>query len=350
MEADVPLAALLSGGLDSTILCRIAADRDAGLNTWCAGGQDTESEGDDLGYAREAAELFGTRHHEVLIDQARFARDWPRLVQESGVPLSTPNEVAIHAVCRELRAQGCVVALNGEGADELFGGYELALQAAAAFSADVSDGRGGGQYHLEASAWVPPAIKQRLLAPDAWRAAAADALLYAFHDGLYDRCEVEAGEHASALDVHLRFQRHNNLTGLLQRLDSSSMLASVEGRTPFSDVRIAELANRLPMNTKFEPETAGAGGIATAISGKLVLRRAWRGRIPAAIEARTKQSFPLPFEGWMSEQAQCLLRSEFAKEFFAPDIRLEIARDPSQYWRCAWPAINLALWGEVWWG
>ncbi len=352
LTSDVPISALLSGGLDSTILCNLAQTELGDLHTWCAGGDDQSDAGEDFNFAREVAQSIGSVHSEVRLGGDRFRRDWAWMVGELGQPLSTPNEVAIHAVCRDLRDKGRVVTISGEGADELFGGYELSMQAVADHMAEHGSSHGGA-YHLGASAWIAPATKSKLLNPSIWNQLDGDSFLNEHYARLYARCESEAGEGASELEPHLRFLRHNNLTGLLQRLDSSSMLASVEGRTPFADTRVLQFAESLPMATKFRPEEKDSqGGTATlcAVRGKLVLRRAWRERIATSIETRPKHSFPLPFQSWMDEVTPVLERSGFAREFFDKGLRKELAASPEAYWQCAWPMLNLALWGERWWG
>ena len=352
LNSDVPTSALLSGGLDSTILCRIAQDFTGDLHTWCAGGEKENDDSEDFSFAREASLALGTEHREVGLDRERWAHDWSWMISELGLPLSTPNEVAIHAVCRDLRDQGRVVTLSGEGADELFGGYELSMQAVADH---LKSGHqlSGGAYQLAASAWIAPTTKPKLLTPNAWEDASQDAFLLDHYECLFGRCEEEVGEHADRLEPHLRFLRHNNLTSLLQRLDSASMLASVEGRTPFADVRVLEFAESLPMACKFAEEERRVGGgtaLMQMVRGKLVLRQALRNRIPTSIELRQKQSFSLPFQQWMSAATPVLERSSFARDVFAADVRKELAGNPEGFWQCAWPMLNLALWGERWWG
>ncbi|MFT7667940.1 MAG: asparagine synthase (glutamine-hydrolyzing) [Planctomycetota bacterium] len=338
LRSDVPLSALLSGGLDSTIICQTARESVRGLNTWCAGAQELGSANTDFEFAREAASSMGAQHTEVAIDGDKFREDWPTLIERGGLPLSTPNEIAIHAVAKDMRKQGFVVTLSGEGADELFGGYELALQMAENFCYSPADKRSGGRFQLESSAWVAPHVKPHLLSSLAWGASNGDRLLNEQYDELYKQCEREVGEAGTPLDAHLRFLRKNNLTGLLQRLDRSTMLASIEGRTPFADVAVAEVADSLPMNLKL-------GG-----RGKQVLRDAWRGEIPESIVDRKKQSFALPFQNWVSELAWRLDTSPFAKMFFGDKMRREVQLDAKRHWQLAWPMLNLALWGDSWFG
>jgi asparagine synthase (glutamine-hydrolysing) len=363
MRADVPTCCLLSGGLDSTVTTLLASKDHAALRTYCAGARregEVESmfAGDDLTFARDAASFLGTDHAEAIVTREMFAERWPWMIERLGVPLSTPNEVAIHAVASRLREDGCVVTLSGEGADELFAGYEGPMRAASEFVAKRAAGEtstGGGRFELESNAWAPPAMKELLLTPGAWHAAGRDEPLFAMYDAEFRRAAHEAtgDEGANALDAHLRFHRRVNLTGLLQRLDTSTMLASVEGRTPFADVLIAELAESLPMRAKFGVHAlAGAGPDTTdaVARTKIALREAFRADLPASIVDRPKASFPLPFQAWLGEHAGALRSSEFARSVFSEAVVEVVAQDPTRNWRLAWPMINIALWGGRWWG
>ncbi len=335
LRADVPLSALLSGGLDSTIICTSARERLGELHTWCTG--DRSDKASDFEFARLASQDLGSRHNELALDRERFVRDWPWMIQNLGLPLSTPNEVAIHAVARDMRDSDFVVTLSGEGADEFFGGYELALQSAATFCDSRADKRSGGRFQLESAAWAAPSLKPHLVNADAWVGLGGDELLFEHYDELFRECEADAGDDASPIDAHLRFSRKSNLTGLLQRLDTSTMLASIEGRTPFADRRVAEVADRLPISLKW------------GTRGKTVLRNAWHGQIPAPINERSKQSFPLPFQEWSADLSWKLESSPFAKTFFADKARQEVAADTRTHWQLAWPMLNLAMWGDSWW-
>jgi asparagine synthase (glutamine-hydrolysing) len=120
------------------------------------------------------------------------------------------------------------------------------------------------------------------------------------------------------------------------------MLASVEGRTPFADIRVARFAESLAMADKFV-----AGEPART---KIALRDAFRGRLPKSAVARPKASFPLPFQGWLGPMAEGIGRSDFARAVFTPEAIERVRADPAASWTLAWPMVNIAAWGERWWG
>jgi asparagine synthase (glutamine-hydrolysing) len=344
LRSDVPTSCLLSGGLDSSIIAMLAAERDPDLFTYCAGCPEAGPEGgipqaDDFAFARLMAGVLGSHHTEVPVGREVFRDRWPWMIESVGLPLSTPNEVAIYEVARRLRADGRIVTLSGEGADELFGGYDAALTAASAFHASHpgAGDRETGRFLLDAAAWVPLEAKAGLMDAALWRGLESDAALTEFYAEEFAAARGPGDE--ESLQAHLRFQRATNLAGLLARLDAASMLAGVEGRTPFADRDIAALAEALPMPAKFSVEPPGT---------KIALRAAFA--LPAGIAARPKASFPLPFQGWGEDHAAILPRSSLIAELFTPAAIQAVAARPREHWRFAWPMINIALWGRAWWG
>jgi asparagine synthase (glutamine-hydrolysing) len=243
------------------------------------------------------------------------------------------------------------VTLSGEGADEFFGGYALPLEGAAAWIAQTPSDADGGMYEAIANSWVRPDAKSALLNDDLARAIDDDAALFAWYGGVYREEHVAArGLHAAAtasdvrLAAHLGVHQRINLEGLLRRLDTSTMAASVEGRTPLADTAVAHHARGLAMDRRFSP----APGMGSRT--KIALREAFEGVVPASIAARPKASFPLPFQPWMADAAPRFAASPFARAVFSQGAIERIARDPASCWNEAWPAMNLAIWGDHWFG
>jgi asparagine synthase (glutamine-hydrolysing) len=361
LRSDVPLCCLLSGGLDSSIVAGVAARELGELHTYCSGSRGGPA--DDFHFARLAADAIGTSHTEAPVMRELFRERWPEMVSAQGIPLSTPNEVAINEVARTLRRAGRIVTLSGEGADEVFGGYESPIRDAAEFEGLIQGSGAGaalrasgahpGEFQLHASAWMSVAAKSGVLREPVRRGTESDHALIEFYRHEFESCRAACGGRdgapmLEALAPHLRFQRRVNLAGLLQRLDTATMLAGVEGRTPLADVAICALAESLPVADKLSlPEAAGGSG---TIGTKLVLRRAFRDDIPREVMDRPKASFPLPFQDWVGDHASMLSASSFAREIFEPAAIAAVASDPARLWQLAWPMINIAMWGRCWWG
>jgi len=334
LRSDVPTCCLLSGGLDSTIITSVACREHPAMRTYCAGAP-SETDDDDLSQARRVAGLLRTRHEEALLTGDGFRARWRELVGRMRQPLSTPNEVAIFEVASRLRRDGCIVTLSGEGADELFGGYEHPLRQALQFV--ESDGGDPGLFQLESAAWISPGAKPGVLRPEAWRRAGEDAELRAWYGDEFARLALQRSS-GEPLQAHLRFHRRVNLAGLLDRLDTATMLASVEGRTPFADRVVADLAESLPMADKFaiDPDSRART--------KWALRSAFAGVLPSFVVGREKASFPIPFQTWAGELANLVRSSELCREWFSDAALEAVGRDPAGLWPWTWPMANLALW------
>ncbi len=376
LRSDVPVCVLLSGGLDSAIIASIASGALDTMRTFCAGARDdSTSESPDFAFARTFAAQLGSRHEEVIVTRDQFIASWLELSSHLGTPLSTPNEVAILAVSRALRAQGCLVALSGEGADEIFAGYDAPLDAAwrglrcasdnvvsaMAGSPSTRSGRADeGELALRAASWITLEEKVAVLTPDAHAAIDEDSALRSWYQEEFKRIAAQR-EDDHPLQAHTRWLRRTNLPGLLQRLDTATMFAGVEGRTPFADSEVMEWGESLAMDEKFVVDANSLQP--TALRTKLVLRRAFAGvgsartRLPDGILLRPKASFPLPFERWIGEalskspQLQSALRSNFAREMFSTSVLTTLARGgPEAPWTLAWPVVNLVTWGSKCWG
>ncbi len=347
LQADVPLCSMLSGGLDSTIITQLALQHgqasksDGSFHTYCARSLQPASDPQhkqDADFASELAKHLRTHHHEASLDADGFLVRWAAMVHALGNPLSTPNETAIFEVLRLAREHGHRVALSGEGADELFGGYTLVLHAVErAIGGRTLQAEEHASIALESGAWVGQAIKSQVLSSAGWSAVQGDDALRTWSQQEFASL-LALDEASCPLGTHLRWQRRVNLAGLLQRLDTSAMLASIEGRTPFADIRVAELAESLPMHTLVNTQ-----------EGKIVLRRAFDAVVPRQIAARPKASFPLPFQKWMQPLASTITSSPLLRQLVREPVLAVAAQRSEEHWNLAWPLANLALWEQRWW-
>ena len=342
LRTDVPMCTLLSGGLDSAIIATLAMRSLGALDSYCSGAR-SEGFDDDFAFAARMADRLGTHHHEIEVTQETFVQRLPDLINRLGNPVSTPNEIAIYEVASALRAQGHVVTLSGEGADELFAGYAPIMQQCAAHVAQLQDPRHdpeGGLFHLRANAWISEELKPAVLQQDLFEAANGDDTLRSHYRDVFNRVHTHAPTD-SPLQAHLQFQRRMNLPNLLQRLDTSTMLAGVEGRTPFADLEVAIAANALLLEQKYRqddhsPET------------KIALRRAFASDLPDEVVRRPKASFPLPFQHWLAPFADLMNQSPFARTCFTEQSLSLVCSNPTKYWHMAWPMVSLTLWGHAW--
>ena len=132
-----------------------------------------------------------------------------------------------------------------------------------------------------------------------------------------------------------------NLPGLLGRLNSAMMLASVEARPPFADRRVVEHAAGLSRSCLF---ARAADGV---VRTKSILRHAYAGDLPREVLVRPKASFPVPFTGWLKPVLGSPGRLERLEEWVRPEVLGAVAMDPAAHPLVAWPLANLGLWLEM---
>jgi asparagine synthase (glutamine-hydrolysing) len=372
LMSDVPFGAFLSGGVDSSAIVAIMARHlDRPVETFSVGYKNDPGF-NELENARRTAKLFGTNHHEVLIDHEDFRRFLPRLVHHQDEPIADPVCVPLYYVADLARRNGVIVTLVGEGSDELFFGYDFhnrvwrmvrqwweplsatprsfrgLLAAAAAPFLDparqdfVQRWRDGGEPFLGGAVTFYPQELKRI-AP----ALADDTRREAILQHLYDeidtaRPNADFPMRASYLELMYRLPEL-----LLMRVDKMTMAASVEGRVPFLDHRLVELAFRIPGELKVK------NGVS-----KYILKEALRDILPADIIHRRKVGFHVPVTRWFEE-----VLSPFADEtLFDPRLlALEIwdpaavrqllerqRRGEGNYGMRIWTLVNFALWYRHW--
>jgi asparagine synthase (glutamine-hydrolysing) len=293
LVADVPLGALLSGGVDSSIVVAAMAQAQAEpVRTFTVGFPDPRY--DERPYARAVAERYGTRHEELVIDAAP---DLDRLAHVFDEPFGDEAALPLLHICEATRRH-VTVALVGDGGDEVFGGYEryrahaLAARvppqlarAALAFPWGRREPRSTiyrARRLLDVAAQptrdryarlieVFPLELRRRLWTDEARAHATSTLLPAAAD-------LRAVDIASYLPGDL-----------LPKSDLASMAVSLELRSPFLDHRVVELGLALPRELAY---------------GKVALKRAFGADLPAEIATRGKTGFGVPLDRWFREELQ----------------------------------------------
>ncbi|MFE1343368.1 asparagine synthase (glutamine-hydrolyzing) [Streptomyces sp. NPDC058757] len=272
LVADVPVALITSGGLDSSLVTALAAERGpvdtfniAYRGAWPF---------DERRFAREVAERAGAAHHQVEIDPA----DFPALLRDTvwhlGQPNADPIALSTYALFRAVREAGFTVALTGDAADEVFGGYER-MRVAAERSAAGEEWSAG---YLDALSAAPAALRARLYTDDYRAHVAADPALPAavVADLLHGPGTV--------LDRITRFELEQRLPAYhLRRVDHLSMASSVEARVPFCQRSVIALGSALADHQRIQ------GG-----QVKRTLYAAAAGLLPERVLGRPKQPFTLP--------------------------------------------------------
>jgi asparagine synthase (glutamine-hydrolysing) len=270
MVADVPVGVLLSGGIDSSVIVALLAESGQhGLRTFSVGFEATGGEsGDEFQYSDIVAEHFDTDHQKIMVPSEKLLPGVDRAIAAMSEPMVSHDCVAFYLLSGEV-SKSVTVVQSGQGADEVFAGYDwyppLAEvprdQAVDAYTRVFVD-----RPHADLAAIVEP---DRLLARDASRQYVAD--------------HFAAPGATRTLDAALRLDSSVMLVeDPVKRVDNMTMAWGLEARVPFLDHELVELAAACP------PELKLAAG------GKGVLKQACRGVVPDTIIDRPKGYFPVP--------------------------------------------------------
>ncbi|MCW2912127.1 MAG: hypothetical protein JWN52_195 [Actinomycetia bacterium] len=270
MVADVPVGVLLSGGLDSSFIVALLAEagqRD--LSTFSIGFHATGGEsGDEFAYSDLVAAHFGTDHHKILVDDSRLLPALTGAVAAMSEPMVSHDCVAFYLLSQEV-SQHVKVVQSGQGADEVFAGYDWYPPLADVPRDEVTSAYSRVFFDRPHSALASTLNPAYLLAGDASEAFVRE------HFGMPGA--------ETALDAALRLDTSVMLVDdPVKRVDNMTMAWGLEARTPFLDHDLVELAAASPPSLKL------------ASGGKGVLKDAARGIVPDEVIDRPKGYFPVP--------------------------------------------------------
>jgi asparagine synthase (glutamine-hydrolysing) len=363
LMSDVPVGVLLSGGMDSTTIVALLRDQARDVASFTVGfpGYDLH---DERAEARWVAERFGTAHHDIELTEADALGSLRALVHHGDEPLADPVCVPLYAVTRLARDNGIKVVLAGEGADELFWGYDgyrSVLERWRRYSAMLAlPGPVRRLAARVASASRTPRRREQLEGLAAGRANPVHMpvgltthqrhnLLLASRDGAgWAPSALEAGEDpltALAFDTQeYEFQvRLPEL--LLMRIDRFSMANSVEARVPFLDPELVDYVYRLPLNLKVREGVS-----------KRILKEAVADIVPERVSSRPKQGFSAPTSQWFGAAhggiLRDLMRQDTLRAYFDVDyLTRVVAAADHESWESGqilWPILNFGLWHKHW--
>jgi asparagine synthase (glutamine-hydrolysing) len=330
LMSEVPLGAFLSGGIDSSaVVALMAQESSEPVKTFSIGFE--EQDFSELHHARRVAEHVGAEHHEFIV-RPNAMEILPTLVEHYGEPFADSSAIPSYYVSRETR-RFVTVALNGDGGDECFAGYEryaamnLAQRYTKLLPAAVRNGvvanlanalpefktRGAlskGKRFLKAASLSPI---QRYLR---WISAFDEnAKLDLYSDGFRERTKdfstvgiiqpwFAKANGAGIVDASLLTDTMTYLPNdLLVKMDIASMTVSLEARSPFLDHHLMEFAASLPEKLKLRRMTT-----------KYLLKRVLKDLVPADILSRGKMGFGVPIGHWFRGTMQPFLRETLLSE------------------------------------
>jgi asparagine synthase (glutamine-hydrolysing) len=363
LMSDVPVGVLLSGGMDSSTIVALLKEQARDVASFTVGfpgygGHDERAE------ARWVADRFGTDHHEVVLTEDDALGSLRALVHHGDEPLADPVCVPLYAVTKLARDNGIKVVLAGEGADELFWGYDgyrqvlerwrryaamLALPRAARRLASRVTSPSRRPRRREQLEGVAAGRPNPVHMPVGLTAYQRRRLLLSAVDGAgWAPAESRDGEDALTTlgfdTQEYEFQvRLPEL--LLMRIDRFSMANSVEARVPFLDPALVEYVYRLPLGLK----------VRDGIS-KRILKEAVADVVPERVSKRPKQGFSAPTSEWFAAAhgglLRDLMRQDALRAYFDIDYleRMLDTGDPTTWesGQILWPILNFGLWHKYW--
>lgn len=314
LRADVPVGVYLSGGLDSSILAAIVRNHtDSPLRTFSLTFE--ESAFDEEEHQRRLVAHLGTNHTEVRCSGAAIAAAFPRTIWHTETPILRTAPTPLLLLSEAVRAQGYKVVLTGEGADEVFGGYDLFKEAKIRrfWARQPASERRPALLqrlypYLKPSPVCPAALSRGFFGRDLdlsggplfshvprwsttrrmWQFLSGDV-----RDALGDWDPVEAYEatlperigYWPPLGRDQYLEAHTLLSSYLlaSQGDRVAMANAVETRVPYLDHRLIEFANGLAPSLKLR-----------GLTEKFLLRRAMQAELPAEIGRRPKQPYRAP--------------------------------------------------------
>ncbi len=375
LRSDVPLGVFLSGGLDSSSIAAVVASlREEPLQTFSVGYD--EDQYSELASARQVAEYVGAEHHEITLGPEEFMDSLPQMIWHEDEPIVWASSVALGHVAR-LAGEKVKVVLTGEGADEVLAGYLK-------YRATLWNLRMGPAYWKLVPQFLQQAIRQALASkhlPDWMHRKLRHSFLYypkAFEEIYFDNfysvfpreqqaqmlspkvkeevCEADPYANSmqfvsSALSRDLLNQLlyldiKTYLVELLMKQDQMSMAASIESRVPFLDHKLVEFTASVPEHYKIR-----------GLSGKWLLRRAMKDRLPEAVLRRHKKGFPTPIRPWLRNQLFDKLRAtltdgrlaerQIVQPEYVSTLLGALRRGSSQAAEGCWRLLNFELWSRI---
>lgn len=329
--ADVPLALLLSGGVDSALLCKIAQDRyGEKLHTFTAG-FDINTDANELEEARESSRILGTEHHEVILKTTDFHKYFKKFVSIVEEPNGSSSIFPIYFLSQALVDHGFKVGLTGQGVDEPWNGYarynvqnlidKFPRNATFPFKMIQKFGLGDkyrrginallqddrilrfiesySLYDDQMLDQLAPGLFSHRESENLYKVIAERQAMY----GLEDQSAVKA---MSSIDL-----RMNLSDDLLCYTDKISMHHALELRVPFLDTELTDFVESLPNRLKV-----------SLFDNKILHKKLSEKYVPATIINRKKKGFYTPQKEWLASDASFELMEEmtqqgsFADQFF----------------------------------
>lgn len=375
MVSDVPVGIFLSGGIDSTLVTAILQKHCGNINTFTIGFK--ESQFDESGYAKKASNYLKTNHTEKilsidvakeLLHQFYDIYDEP-FADSSGIPTALVTALA--------KEHGIKVVLSADGGDELFGGYNHYFRHTKSYKTmEKIPSNFRKLLAVSSKVCFPKNFRERFLPKNLEHRA------YAFEEIIRSKSFIKFYENSIAnqaeTEIHALFKEgkisksilswhYGDLkpedqmmlwdylnylpNDLLVKVDRATMFNSIEGRDPFLDHRLVEMANDMPLHLKIRDG-----------KGKYILRKVLRRYVPDEFFERPKQGFSIPMFQWFSQELDVLFEKYLSYDMVTSTGFLkysEIEKEKRKYRynkakgyqhniEKMWRLLSFMMWWEKW--
>ena len=336
LVSDVSIGALLSGGLDSSLITSIMGQYQKNFNTFSASFNITDY--DENKFALIVANKIGTKHSNIILNSSDYFQKLENIIEHKYLPLTIPHEVALYDLFKEIKKKNKVV-ISGEGADEMFGGYGRVMGSGFDYKKikylnKINNNKFKKKmYHMfglkdyypknissrkdhffSVYNWFPIEQKKNIFTDEFNTNINNDESLHSFWKNEFDKLENK-NENNKFIYLFQKF----HLQCLLDRLDLMSMASSVESRVPFCDYRIVNFLSSVPYKYKIKWNSTFSKLKAIFSSSedhsevlnvsKFLLRKLSTKYLPNKIANRKKLGFPAPLDQWVEEE-----KIDFIKE------------------------------------
>lgn len=345
MISDVPLGTYLSGGVDSSLISAVAAlNKNDPLETFTIG----FPEMNEFSYAKEVADKYGTHHHELVMTNSNYFGMMEEVIGFKDAPLGVPNEIPLAQMSRELK-KFITVVLSGEGADELMGGYGRIFRSGYDYKNHSDVAPSFYDYFISLYEYVPRTFRDNYIKSKHEIRERCDEQIRREFDSTYDEEAV------------FRFFHNYHVKGLLQRCDSTTMLASVEARVPFLDHTLIEYAyNSVPYDLKLNWRSGNRKLLAQSLTSKeysevfdtpkYLLKELAYKYLPIDVIERKKVGFPVPLDKWiddLSTEAKGILKDAYWLETEKLDDVIAECGRINRGGQILWMLINVELFRKM---
>lgn len=316
MISDVPLGTFLSGGFDSSIITGLASDYSNDLNTFSVGFEESTFF-DESEIAQKTAKYFGTYHNRISIPKELLKSEIDNILSSYDEPFGDSSSIAVYFLAKETKKQ-VTVALSGDGADELFAGYNKhqaflksvnsknsLLKMAKPFSKIVKSNNTSKAGNISRKLEkfnkllkLPVGERYDFLASF----NRPEIVNYLLLNGNSKRMLTNI---VSINDFLIQDQMLVLPSDMLKKVDLMSMRHSLEVRTPFLDHHVVDAANSLPEDFKINGKQQ-----------KKVLKEAFRDLLPKHLYSVPKKGFEVPLTYWLSDVLIEKLNSSLFSESF----------------------------------